>query len=196
VFNSLCAAQGSAAIFEDFKSSKMKEPENHIFPIPLLKKPWIGFFNNLLGNFGAERILTYSCFGKRQADRFMSNMMAVLLNGVAQFEYDREQELPIFHAAYLRKMDKKMDLGIMLDGEFIEKPDANQRAMFVAMTLYQAMKGDELTLSQACATYLAENQPELKQVKFDDRRGEVEVELVYNEAYIKQQKIDFPGVKL
>jgi hypothetical protein len=45
----MCAAQGRAAIFDDLKSLKMKESENHIFPTQLLKKPGIGFFNNLFG---------------------------------------------------------------------------------------------------------------------------------------------------
>lgn len=126
----------------------------------------------------------------------MSDLMAVLLNGIAQLEYDRHEDLPIFHAAYLRKMDKKMDSGITLAGEQIENPDRDQRAQFVATTLYTAMKQNNLSLSQACTTYLAENLPELKQVKFDDSQGEVEIDLVFDEAYIKQQTVSFDGLDL
>ena len=111
----------------------------------------------------------------------MSDLMAVLLNGIAQLEYDRHEDLPIFHAAYLRKMDKKMNSGITLGDEQIANPDKDQRAQFVAANLYAAMKENNLSLSQACTTYLAENLPELKQVKFDDRKGEVEIDLVFNE---------------
>ena len=37
----------------------------------------------------------------------MSNIMAVLLNGIAQLEYDRNTELPDHQAVYLEKMDEK-----------------------------------------------------------------------------------------
>ncbi|HID82453.1 MAG TPA: hypothetical protein EYH06_02150 [Chromatiales bacterium] len=126
----------------------------------------------------------------------MSNLMAVLLNGIAQLEYDRHDDLPIFHVAYLRKMDKKMDGGITLGDEKIDNPDKDQRAKFVAATLYAAMKDDNLSLSQACTTWLAENLPELKQVKFNDTEGEVEIDLVFDEDYIKQQTVNFPGIDL
>lgn len=126
----------------------------------------------------------------------MSDLMAVLLNGIAQFVYDRHDDLPIIHAAYLRKMDKKMDRGITLGDEKIEKPDKDQRAKFVAATLYAAMKDNNSSLSEACTTWLAEKLPELKQVKFADTAGEVEIDLVFDEAYIKQQTVSFPGVDL
>lgn len=122
--------------------------------------------------------------------------MAVLLNDIAQLEYDRNDDLPIFHVVYLRKMDKKMDAGFMLGDEKIEHPDKDQRANFVAATLYGAMKEDNSSLSQACTTWLAENLPELKQVKFDDAKGEVEIDLVFDEDYIKQQTVNFQGVDL
>ena len=122
--------------------------------------------------------------------------MAVLLNGIAQLEYDRNDDLPIFHVAYLRKMDKKMDGGFMLGGEEIKEPNKDQRANFVAATLYGAMKEDNSSLSQACTTWLAENMPELKQVKFNDDEGEVEIDLVFDDDYIKQQIVSFSGVDL
>ncbi len=126
----------------------------------------------------------------------MSNLMAVLMNGVAQLEYDRDDDLPIFHMAYLRKMDKKMDKGIMLDGKKIQDPDREQRARFVALELYGAMKNNNLALSQACTTWLAENLPELKQVRFSDGEGGVKVELVFTEDYVPQRAVSFPGVDL
>lgn len=126
----------------------------------------------------------------------MSDLMAVLLNGIAQLEYDRQEDLPIFHAAYLRKMDKKMHGGITLGEEAIENPNQDERNQFVAANLYAALKDNNLSLSQACTTYLAEHMPELKQVKFDDTQGEVEINLVLDEPYIKQEPISFKGVDL
>ena len=58
----------------------------------------------------------------------MSNIMAVLLNGIAQLEYNRDTPLPVHQAAYLDKMDRKMDAGIDIGGETVHNPDINQRA--------------------------------------------------------------------
>ena len=57
----------------------------------------------------------------------MSNIMAVLLNGVAQLEYDRDKLLPDHQAAYLDKMDTRMDAGILIGNETIKNPDQDQR---------------------------------------------------------------------
>jgi hypothetical protein len=57
----------------------------------------------------------------------MNNIMAVFLNGIAQLEYDRDRLLPDHQAAYLDKMDAKMDAGILVGNETIKDPDQNQR---------------------------------------------------------------------
>lgn len=49
----------------------------------------------------------------------MSNIMAVLLNGIAQLEYDREKQLPPHQELYLDKMDQKMAEGIQVGDDFI-----------------------------------------------------------------------------
>ena len=64
---------------------------------------------------------------------FMNNMLAVLLNGIAQLEYDRDKPLPPHQAAYLDKMDTKMDAGILADDATIKSPDINQRAQFLSL---------------------------------------------------------------
>ena len=70
----------------------------------------------------------------------MSNIMAVMLNGIAQLEYDRDKLLPDHQAAYLDKMDTKMDDGIVLDEETITNPD--QAADF----LQRLASGGEITI--------------------------------------------------
>ncbi len=47
-FDSLCATQGSAAIFNACKSLKMKEAGNRVFRFRGWKSPEKGFFNILL----------------------------------------------------------------------------------------------------------------------------------------------------
>lgn len=116
----------------------------------------------------------------------MSNLMAVLLNGVAQLEYDRAQELPAHQAVYLEKMDRKMKEGIMLGEEMVQDPNLEQRAQFVAANLVHAIKGDDEATAAAMCTYLANRLPDLKQVKIEDKDGQVAIDLVFDEEYKKQ----------
>lgn len=121
----------------------------------------------------------------------MSNIMAVMLNGIAQLEYDRDKLLPDHQAAYLDKMDAKMDDGIVLDEETITNPDQSQRTRFAAANLVHALKTDDESMAAAMCSYLAIRLPELKQVRIEDNGGEVTIELVYDEEYRKQVAVDF-----
>ena len=124
----------------------------------------------------------------------MSNMMAVFLNGIAQLEYDRDKLMPDHQAAYLDKMDAKMDAGIFLDGEMIANPDLNQRTRFAAANLASALKNNDESMAAAMCSYMAIRMPELKQVKIEDDDGEISIELVFDEEYRKQVAVDFTGL--
>ena len=121
----------------------------------------------------------------------MSNIMAVMLNGIAQLEYDRDKLLPDHQAAYLDKMDTKMDDGIVLGEQTITHPDQNQRTQFAAANLVHALKTDDESMAAAMCSYLAIRLPELKQVRIEDNAGEVSIELVFDEEYRKQVAVDF-----
>ncbi|WP_455198248.1 hypothetical protein [Kaarinaea lacus] len=119
----------------------------------------------------------------------MSNIMAVLLNGIAQLEYDREKALPPQQELYLDKMDQKMDEGIQVGDDVIPEPDLNQRAQFVAANLASAILSDQEASAAALCTYLATRLPDLKQVKIshgNDNTAELSIELVFDEEYQKQ----------
>ena len=124
----------------------------------------------------------------------MNNLMAVFLNGIAQLEYDRNKLLPDHQAAYLDKMDTKMDAGIFLDGETIANPDLNQRTRFAAANLASALKNEDASMAAAMCSYLAIRMPELKQVKIEDNAGEISIELIFDEEYRKQVAVDFSGL--
>ena len=120
----------------------------------------------------------------------MSTLVAVLFNGIAQFEYDRERSLAPQQALYLDKMDEKMDEGILMDETFIENPDIGKRSQYVAANLASAIiRNDEATCSALCS-YLAMRLPDLKQVKIDENNGEVSIELVFDEDYKKQVPVN------
>ncbi|WP_462321202.1 hypothetical protein [Halochromatium sp.] len=120
----------------------------------------------------------------------MSSMMAVLLNGLAQIEYDRTKPLPDYQGAYLEKMDRKMESeGIDIDGERILAPALEQKAQFVAANLANAILTNEEAQAAAMTTWLAERLPELKQVKLREEEDGFAIELNFDEAYIRQHPV-------
>lgn len=118
-------------------------------------------------------------------------MLAVLLNGIAQLEYDRDKPLPHHQAAYLDRMDTKMNAGILVEDATIENPDIYQRARFVAANLLGAMKSDDEEMTAALCTWLAIRLPDLKQVKMDEDGDRVSIDLVFDEEYSKQTAVSF-----
>ena len=120
----------------------------------------------------------------------MNDIMAVLLDGVAQLEYDRGKALPAHQALYLDKMDEKMEEGIKLGEEFIIKPDISQRAQFVAANLAHAILENNSEMSIALCSYLAVRLPDLKQLKIVTG-PELSLELVFDEAYTRQVAVKF-----
>ena len=121
----------------------------------------------------------------------MSNMLAVLLNGIAQLEYDRDKPLPDHQELYLDKMDAKMDEGVMIGDEMVSQPDTNQRLQFVASNLAHAIITDNENTTAAMCTYLAMREPGLKQLKIDDRGDGISIELDYEEEYHNQKVVQF-----
>jgi hypothetical protein len=121
----------------------------------------------------------------------MSNIMAVLLDGIAQLEYDRDKPLPVHQAAYLDRMDSRMDEGILVGDETIASPDLNQRAQFIAGNLVHALNTGDEQLAGAMCSWLALRLPDLKQVRIQTDAGEVSIELVFDEAYRRQVAVDF-----
>lgn len=121
----------------------------------------------------------------------MSNIMAVLLNGVAQLEYDRDKPLTDYQKTYLEKMNKKMDDGIEIDGRTIKNPDDNAKTQFVVANLLNAMKADNAGLTSALCTYLADGMPDLKQLIIEESSGEVSIDFVFDEEYRGQTAVEF-----
>jgi hypothetical protein len=128
-----------------------------------------------------------------RADRCekVSNVMGVLLDGVAQLEYDREKLLPEHQAAYLDKMDEQMAKGITIGDEEVINPDINQRAQFVVANLLHALKTDNEQVAGAMCSYLAIRLPDLKQVKINENDGEVSIEFDFDNEYHNQVAVDF-----
>jgi hypothetical protein len=121
----------------------------------------------------------------------MSHIMAVLLNGLAQLEYDRGKPLPDYQALYLDKMDARMDEGIRIGDTSIVHPDRKQRAQFIAANLLHALRNNDEPLAAALCSYLAVRLPELKQVRIEEDSQDVSIELVFDDDYRKQVAVPF-----
>jgi hypothetical protein len=124
----------------------------------------------------------------------MNNVMAVFLNGIAQLEYDRDRLLPDHQAAYLDKMDAKMDAGILVGNKTVRDPDQNQRTQFAAANLAHALQAQDEAVAAAMCSYLAIRLPDLKQVRIEDEDGEISIEFIFDEPYRKQVAVDFTGL--
>jgi len=122
----------------------------------------------------------------------MSDKMAVLINGEAVLEYDRSVALTEQQRLSLEKMEHKMDGGFNLAGELISSPDKNQRLQFIALNLVHALVNEENeALIAASSSYLAENLPDLNQVKADNSKGQWLIDLVFDKEYQNQVKVSF-----
>ena len=118
-------------------------------------------------------------------------VLTVVIDGTPHLEYDRSKPLPGSQLASLDRMDQKMDQGIRLGGENIQRPDRVQRAQFVALHLLEAMQeGDDALIAASCA-YLASRLPDLRQVKASLADSTVSAELVFDEPYTNEVAVDF-----
>ena len=122
--------------------------------------------------------------------------MAVLINGIAQLEYDRNKALTDYQLTYLDKMDKKMDAGISIDGEIIESPELNQKVQFVVANMLSAMKSDNEGVTSSLCTYLATRLPDLKQIKINEEADSMSIDMVFDEAYKGQASVDNESLEL
>ena len=123
----------------------------------------------------------------------MSDIMVVLFNGEALFEYDRTKPLAENQRQYLDRMDQQMDAGITLGSESIENPDQQQRAQFVAFTLVRSIQEDNEAVIAAMNSYLAVRYPDLKQVKADTDEASKKVmfDLIFDQEHKNQVKVSF-----
>ena len=88
------------------------------------------------------------------------------------------------------------DGGFTLAGEKISSPDKNQRLQFISLNLVQALVNEESeALIAASSSYLAENLPDLKQVKADNTKGQWLIDLVFDKEYQNQVKVSFSGLQ-
>ena len=115
----------------------------------------------------------------------MSKILAVLVDGQVQLEFDHAKPIPQQQLDYLDNMDARMDPGISLEGEQIAEPDIEERVKFVAQNLATALLEDNDQMAAAMCTWLGVRRPELQQVKISVGELGVTLDLDYETAYEK-----------
>ena len=109
--------------------------------------------------------------------------LTVIYNDIPQLEYDRDKPLEDHQLLYLQKMDDKMDAGITIGEQHIDKPDANQRSQFVAANLAHAIKTENETSMAALCSYIATRMPDIQQVTIAELdNGEIEIDFRFEAA--------------
>jgi len=121
----------------------------------------------------------------------MSRLLGVLLNGVAQLEYDRDKPLSDYQSGYLDDMDRKMDGGIRIGDAQFENPDQGRRNQYIAANLLHAMRSGNESMCSALCSYLANRIPDMKQLRYTEDGGQVTIEMVFDEDYSKQIAVGF-----
>lgn len=123
----------------------------------------------------------------------MSSIFAVLFNDVPELEFDRSKPLPKQQEHFLDVMDKELSTQLVMGDEVITNPDLHERAQFVAINLVNALKSGDDGLAAAMCSYLALRVPDLKKVNVKDSEGQVVIDLVFDEDYVKQVNVEFVG---
>jgi len=121
----------------------------------------------------------------------MNSIFAVLVNEVPQLEYDRTKILPEHQLQFLEKMDRELAVQIVMGDDIIKNPTIEQRAQFVAINLANALREGKDNLAAAMCSYLAVRIPDLKQVRVKEMDNQCLIDLVYDEAYVRQVSVSF-----
>jgi len=115
----------------------------------------------------------------------MSQLLVVLVDDQVLIEFDHAKPVPDNQLAYLDQMDRRMDDGIELQGEFIADPNGEQRAKFVAQNMAMLLGEGQDQAAVAMCTYLGVRRPALKQVKISSTGAGISVDLDHDNAYEK-----------
>jgi len=123
-----------------------------------------------------------------------SPVLHVIVNDQPMLQFDRSRPLTAKQAEYLDKLDARFDAGIELQGEWLEQPNPEQRARWMALALMEGLLYQEDEKAAASLAWLATRLPELKQVQaVVDEQG-TRFELIFDREYQPRQVVQFDGL--
>ena len=119
----------------------------------------------------------------------------VSLNANKVLEFRRDRNLSDKQLNDLAKLDAKLNAGIHIAGKFIQSPNTQEKAIFIAHQIANALNNDnEPTLALACA-FLATRYPELKQLVISTHEDRISFELINDKEFAEQAPIKFVSKK-
>ena len=127
----------------------------------------------------------------KPAEEKFTDVVVVQVNGTPLLEYDRNQALSAKQKASLSMLDGKLDEGILLNGEFITLPSEQERVEFMSAHLVSALLEDDEGIAAASCAYLVRVLPDLKQVRAQEKDGEISIELIFDREYQKESQMNF-----
>ena len=125
----------------------------------------------------------------------MLSQLVIVLNGESQLQYDRSKPLPDHQRQFLDKMDLELQRGFTINDQFFEHSELPQRAQFVALNLIHAIQNNEEQKAIAMCAYLGVFLPDLKQVKAEQTDDGILIDLVFDQDYVKEVKVQFTASK-
>jgi len=121
--------------------------------------------------------------------------LVVSLNSNKVLEFIRDRQLTQRQINDLNKLDSKLDSGITFAGDFVQAPNSNDKAIFMANNLALALDTNNDSITALSCAYLATRYPELKQLKISSNNEHISIELVYDKEYTEQAPVKFVSKK-
>jgi len=115
----------------------------------------------------------------------------VTLNSEKAIEYFRDRPLSEKQQRDLSATDNKLKLGISISGEFIAQPTDQDKAIFMANILVNALDSDDETAIAISCAYLATRYIHLKQLKITTHEDRISIELINDQRYAEPIPIKF-----
>ena len=123
--------------------------------------------------------------------------LIVTVNGTKTLEYLREKKLNEKQLHDLASIEKKLNRGFDIEGQFIEQPTPQDKATFIANLLINALNEENEANAAVACSYLATQFEDLKQVVASSHEGQMTIQLLFDQEYQEQAPLTFtPKSKL
>ena len=107
--------------------------------------------------------------------------LAVYRNGACVHVCDRREARARMQFAYVAKMDGILDEGIELDGEFIRRPDEQQRLRYMIGEVVDAVLRNDTRMLDMLGRWLVQRVPRLDAIRIEDAGAELDVRLSFSD---------------
>lgn len=109
----------------------------------------------------------------------MDKTLEIIQDGESLLRFECGATLAALQRRQLDQLDLRLDQGFELDGEWIARPDRDQRMRFVIGQLLPVLQRGEAAAVRGLCTWLGQRVPELSAIRIHTRAEELEVELEY-----------------